>query len=251
MRGVLREAYMDGLEFLFRLGGIYGGMHRPFSRWATAAGQKRVLDLASGSGGPVATMLTNAQACGIAMPSIVLSDLYPDATAFQSLQEKFPDHVSYVSGKVDAASAPHDAPLLSMCSAFHHFPPAQAAQVLAHATGNFDGIFVMEVFERNWLTPFLSLPMLPFLMFAAFFARRFSWRKVLVTALFPIVPLMIVLDGTVSALRTYRPEELTAMLPMAARNNWRWETGTARYMGLLRAQYFCGCRIQTIQTEDA
>ena len=38
LKGILREAYMDGLSFLFGLCGIYQGMHRPFSRWASAAG---------------------------------------------------------------------------------------------------------------------------------------------------------------------------------------------------------------------
>lgn len=175
--GVWREAYLDGLRFLFNLGGVYRSMHIPFARWAAAAGHARVLDLASGNGGPTETMLANAQANGIVMPTIVLSDFYPDRETFERLKQAHSDQIDYIAEKVDAVSNPLHTELVSICSAFHHFPPDLARKLLANAGEGSDGIFIMEVFSRYLLTPFQSLMNLIPLMISCFSANRVSLRK--------------------------------------------------------------------------
>ena len=243
VRGSLREAYLDGLNFLFKAGRIYHSMHRPFRRWALAAGETRVLDLASGGGGPIETLLASARREHLTMPRVTLSDLYPDTEAFARVQQAHPGQVDFKPAPVDATGAVAlREPLVSICTGFHHFAPPQAGQVLANVVAHTNGFFIMEVLPRNLLTPFLSLPMLPVLMLAPIFSRRFSWKKFALTTLLPLVPCMIVFDGMVSALRVYRPEELLALLPEHARREWRWESGAVRYLGVMRAPYFFGVR---------
>ncbi|MCK6472489.1 MAG: hypothetical protein L6R28_12160 [Planctomycetes bacterium] len=257
-KGIWREAYLDGLNFSFRLYGVYRRMHEPFARWARMAlGSKathetaRVLDLGSGGAGPVETVLACARKSGTDLPRVTLSDLNPDLDAFQRAKAALPERLDFVPESLDAcdpeaaASAAPDARLRSVCSAFHHFDPDSARRLLAATTEQADGLFVMEPMGRSWLSPLYSLPNLLPLLLAPFFARRFSFKKVLIGTLLPLVPLMIVFDGVVSALRMYRPEEVLELLPESARRGWHWEFGEKPYMLLFRAPYLFGYRIKS------
>jgi hypothetical protein len=239
--GALREAFFDGLRFLFKSGGVYRRMHVPFSRWAAAAGHRRVLDMASGNGGPAETMLESARKDGVQMPVIVLSDLFPDTDAFERLKQARPEKVEWIEKPVDAVTAPA-ADLISICTAFHHFSPEAARQLLTNAVRNADGIFIMEVCPRTLLALLVPLLCLIPLMLSCFFAARPSVFKIALTAIVPLVPLMIICDGIVSALRAYRPDEILAMIPEPQRSTWHWEFGSQPYLGVLRAPYFFGHR---------
>lgn len=245
LAGTWREAYMDALGFLFRAGGIYRRMHGPFGRWARLAGGARVLDLASGGGGPIETLLRTARDARAAMPGITLSDLYPDLPSYRRLEAAFPGQVDYIAEPVDAVGpgvAGNGTRLNSICTGFHHFNPAQARRFLAGITERSDGLFVMEPNWRSWHS--LFLPILTFLplMLAPLFSRRFSCTKFLITMIVPVVPALIVFDGMASALRMYRPEEILAMVPEPARHAWHWEWGSHRCLVLFRATYLFGVR---------
>ena len=51
-KGTFREAYMDGINFLFKMGRIYHKMYIPFTRWSKND-NNHVLDLGSGGAGPI------------------------------------------------------------------------------------------------------------------------------------------------------------------------------------------------------
>lgn len=245
LRGVWRGAYLDGLNFLFKLGGIYARMHEVYGRWAREAGGDRVLELASGGAGPISTMLDAARRDGATMPAITLSDLHPDLDTFRRMAQEYPACVDYVSEPVDASAVPTAAsghPLRSMCTGFHHFSPTQARKMLAATVANADGLFLMEPMPCSWLALAMSLPNVPILMLAPFFAKRFSLWKCLISTLLPLVPLMIVWDGVVSALRIYRPEEILALVPESERSQWTWEWGEQRCLLVFKATYFFGYR---------
>ncbi len=244
LTGVWREAYLDGLDFVFRVFGVYGRMHEPFRAWAAAAGNDHVLDLGSGSGAPVQTMLANAAKEGRSLPRVSLSDLKPDIRSYAALKAAHPGRIDYVDGPCDAASAQfRGAGLVSICTAFHHFPPPLARKILANAAAHSDGLFIAEVMKRDWLSLIASIPCLLPLMLASFFSARPSFKKILITTVFPIIPLMIVFDGTVSALRGYRNEEILAMVPEAQRRGWHWTHGELRYLGFLSISYIHGHRV--------
>lgn len=252
LSGVWREAYLDGLNFLFRLGGIYHRMYRPFSRWARASGGSQVLDLASGGAGPIETLVSSAQEARASIPRITLSDLFPDLRSYRRLQEAFPETVDCIPVPVNALSPTSIGggfPLTSICTGFHHFKPDQAQQLLENIVNRSNGIFIMEPTERSWLSPLL--PVLTFipLMLAPFFSRRFSLKAFAISTLIPIVPLLVVFDGIVSALRMYRPEEILAMVPEPARSSWKWEWGKYRCLLVFRATYLFGARTQQVSSK--
>lgn len=243
LRGFWREAYLDGLGFLLRAGGVYSRMHEPFARWAAAAGGNSVLELGSGGALQTATLVAAAERHGVGLPRILLSDLHPDVAAFRRVKATHPGRVDYLDRPVDM-STPGKLParLLLVCGAFHHLSPDAARAALANAVRNADGIFIQEVFARHPLSVLLCVFNLLPLMLAPFFSGRLTPGKLLVSTLLPLVPLMIMFDGAMSVLRTYSGEEILAMIPPELRREWSWESGHCRYLGLLKAPFVFGYR---------
>ncbi len=245
MPRILREIFMDCLTFGYRVGGHYRNMHRPFSEWARLAGIERVLDLASGGGAPAQLMLQNAERDRLRMPELVLSDLFPNLDHYRALQQQFgADRVTYIEQPVSVFDlSGREVPACSMCSALHHFGPEQARRILREMTRNRDGFFVMDLLQRDWKHLSLVLVSGPwFFMLAPFFIRPFSWSRLLYCTLLPVVPLMIFFDGCVSVLRSYKPEEIRAMLPADVLETFEIVDGTQPYQGVLRAGFVYGYR---------
>ena len=102
-----------------------------------------------------------------------------------------------------------------MFTAFHHFAPEAAREVLRDAVSQGTPIAVFEATKRNaicvlftLLTPIITLLVMPRV-------RPFRWTNLLFTYLIPVVPLMVVWDGVVSCLRTYDVDELRALAQSA------------------------------------
>ena len=243
LRGIWREAYLDCLNLILRAGGVYRRVCGPLARWAQKAGHAQVLDLASGGGGSAATLMAEAGRTGARVPRLILSDLHPDIEAFDRLARSFPGKVTYIDRPVDASEpVGTGARLFSIFGALHHLPPAAVQKLLRKVSSCGDGIFVQEVFDRNWLGPLLCVFNLPLLMLAPFLSGRFSLRKLLLCTVLPLVPLMVIFDGVVSVLRSYTPAEITAMLPDEVRRDWHWESGRCRFLFFFGAPYMCGRR---------
>lgn len=247
MRGWLREAYLDGLNLTLRIAGQYAKMHRPFSAWASAAGSPPVLDLGSGGAGPIKTIVLAAQAENVALPLIVLSDLYPSSTHYENLARRLDGRVSHITEPVSATAVHRtEFRMRSLCSVFHHFPPAAAKQIVEDAARWSDGIFIMEPFERNVLHFVMTLLGGPFVyMLTPFLSPRFSLRKLLACLVLPIVPLMLFFDGCVSVLRVYTGKEIEEMFPPDVRQDFDFRSGRLTYMGLFQATFFCASRKKT------
>lgn len=201
-----------------------------------------MLDLGSGGGGPVVTMLRASLRDNTAMPRVILSDLHPSVPHYAGLQSEFgSDRLGYVEEPVSATSVQHrDIRLRSICSAFHHFTPGQAAELVADATAQADGLFIAEPLQRNLrhlLLVALSGP-LPY-MLAPFFADGWSWRKLLFCTILPVIPLLVMFDGCVSVLRTYSVDEVIALIPASKRNDFEIRHGVLPYMGIFGSLYVC------------
>jgi len=243
-RGILREAYLDCLNFVLSVGGQYASMHKPFGEWAAGDRNKAVLDLCSGGGGPICTIIDNAEQDGVELPTIILSDLFPDIAHFESLRIQCgSDVINFVSEPLSADNASSaEIRLRSICSAFHHFPPETAAAIIRDAARNGDGIFIMEPFQRSWrhlLMMFLmAVPATIAGMLSPFFSPRFRFGKMLVCTIVPLIPLALHFDGIVSVLRTYTASEIAAMFPDDERHNFVYVNGEHPYGLQCAATFF-------------
>lgn len=241
LTGWMREAYLDCLNLGLKSGGQFNQLHRVYADWAAGRPGEPVLDMGSGGAGPIATMVRRAKAEGAPLPMIILSDLHPSPKHYHELQAELgAEQIGYRAESVSAMDVGPAAPRLrSMCSTLHHFDPTQAAALIRDAVNHAEGLFIVEPLQRNlrhFLMVLLSGP-LPYLL-APFFARRWSWRKFIFTTIIPLAPLMVAFDGCVSVLRTYKPEELGAMIPAFVRHQFTIQTGFLPYMGMFAAYYW-------------
>lgn len=225
---VLRDHVTAYLQFLIDLATPYAAVV-PLLREALGhSGDKRVLDLASGAGGPWLQLRHQLARRGCPV-SVTLSDKYPNAVAATHLADSGQDGVRYFPEPIDAAHVPPELPgFRTIFSSFHHFPPAQARAVLQDAVEQNRGIAVFEALERSPLCLLLAC-LNGLLVFALTpFIRPFRWSRLLWTYLLPVIPFIVIVDGLASCLRAYTPAEMLELSRNMKGRNYRWQAGVAR-----------------------
>lgn len=178
-----------------------------------SAQTERVVDLCSGGGGPVLSVVKRLRWEGKQNARVILTDMYPNLGAFARAEEEMPGAVSSRTQPTDACGVPSDlAGVRTIFNALHHLPPEVARAVFADAVEKRDPILTFEVVERTLravlgvMTGFIStLALMPFVK-----PRRVS--NFVFTYLVPLVPLCIAWDGVASCLRSYSDDELEALL---------------------------------------
>lgn len=243
LKGPWREAYLDGLNTTFKMFKFHDGLTKPFSKWLMDSKSNQVLELCSGGGGPIDTLIKSSVQNSNGDLKIILSDLNPDLKAFEAIKNKYPNNIDYIKDSTDATNTKElNANLIFMCSSFHHFSPEMAKKILLNASKNSNGIFIKEILSRNFFNMISSVFNLFPLMLTPFFSGRFTLFKFLITTIVPIVPLMIIFDGIVSVFRTYTTEEIIAMMPEEMKKNWQWTSGSDKVCGLLQAPFIYGVK---------
>jgi hypothetical protein len=227
----LIRAYMqDHLTFMGNISGpAYQGFVEKLKEAMASLEQKDLLDLCSGSGGPVRTIqrLLREHGCEA---RVRLSDLYPNVEAYQQLEQETAGAVQGVPYSVDATSVPAELNGFRLiANGFHHFPPEAATRVLADAVAKQQGIAVVEMVNRSVLS-FLGIGVgLVLALVAAPFIKPFRLSRLFFTYLVPAVPLFLLWDGVVSCLRAYSPEELRALVARVGPAEYTWDISQIRF----------------------
>ncbi len=234
-----RDLVTDFLSFFFRVFKPYACVAPLLAEGLDHAATDRIVDLCSGAGAPVLSLLDGD---AVAPSSVTLTDLYPNVTAFRTAVASGGGVVACVETPVDAAHVPFDLEgFRTLFTAFHHFDPSQAGQVLADAQRKGEGIAVFEFTERNpwlWTIPVLLIPLM--VAICTPFIRPLSWRRLLWTYVVPVVPVVAMWDGLVSNLRTYSPVELRGIADTIQGSGYRWRAGRIPSIGLSRVTYLVG-----------
>jgi len=138
----MREAYLDCFTFVHRTYQPYYRLARTIAEWS--GDTNKILDLGSGGAEHVFALLQAYKKLGIAPPQFVLSDLYPNVDAYAKLQKKFGDNaVTYINYPVSALNIEGtDIRYWSIFTAFHHFAPADARQLLQQLFLKGDGVCI-------------------------------------------------------------------------------------------------------------
>lgn len=225
--GFLRDAVTDDLQILLGISKPYGDILPELSEGIERSGADGVLDLCSGAGGPWPWLAQALERSGLHI-CVGLSDKFPNAAARERVG-KGSAKLRYIEQPVDAARVPSElGGFRTLFTSFHHFPPAQAREILRDAALNGRGIGVFEVPGRRSLTLVLlplvlvgDILVVPFLRPRPF--ARMVWRW-----LIPIVPLVLLFDGIVSCLRAYSPGELRELTSGVAESGYRWKAGCVK-----------------------
>jgi hypothetical protein len=204
----------------------------PFpNRWANCLSELMsrdsttdIVDLGSGSGGPVGRVVKELAERGF-RASVTLTDLYPNASRVRvGLNEA--SSIRYWPEPVDATSVPATlSGIRTMFASFHHFRPDAARWILRDAFERRRAICIFEATSRTpaaiasaLLIPLLVLVLTPLV-------RPLSWVQILFTYLVPILPLLIFWDGLVSQLRTYSVPELEEFTRRLQSPAYHWKVG--------------------------
>ena len=216
-----RRYITEYLQFML-VHGPFDGLPALVSRVAEGA-EGSIVDLCSGSGGPWEMYLEEPldQFAGV---EVVLTDLRPNAEAFERIEQTTDGRASGYDRPVDATDVPAELEgPRTIINAFHHFRPETARSILADAVDRGEPIGVFEVMDRR-LSTILSTLLVPlFVVLMTPFARPFRIGRIFWTYLIPVMPLLIFWDGLVSALRTYSPAEMLEMVE--AFDDYDWEAG--------------------------
>jgi hypothetical protein len=228
---ILRRAVTDYLTTLIELGDPFAPLVPRLAKLCAQTGDDRVVDLCAGGGGPW-IKLQPAVSAALGRPlRVTLTDLYPNRAAFARVGATAPGAIAGEAEPVDARAVPARlGGLRTLFEGFHHLRPTDARAVLADAQRQRQPIVIVEGTRRS-LTALLGMLLVPLVVLLVTpRIRPWSWARLLLTYLVPIVPLVILWDGLVSCLRSYRLSELCA-LTAGLDDGYHWEVGEYRRHG--------------------
>src|SRR5215471_1433130 len=230
----LRDDVTDAVQFGFNLMRAYTPIAPLLQNVidSTANGtddRQSIVDMCSGGGGPwldLSRTLRGRNAGDSTGLQIWLTDKYPNLEAFQNISASSGNNISYYPKSVDAMNVPRALKgMRTMFTSFHHFSPEDARAILQNAVDAGESIGIFEITRRaptaigiifvGVLLLFLHTPRI----------RPFRWSRLLWTYLIPIIPLVLLFDGVVSCLRTYRAQELRQIVEKLGSCQYNWQIG--------------------------
>jgi len=125
----------------------------------------------------------------------------------------------------DVASGPRH--LRTMFNSFHHFPPERARAILADAVRKQCAIAVFEGINHRAFG-LAAMPLqLPAMLLLTPLVRPFRWSRLLLTYALPLIPLLVLFDGTVSMFRLYLEDELRELVAgVPGQETYTWDIGS-------------------------
>lgn len=224
----LRNDITDTLQCALNFSAAYASIAPLFQRALRSAGGQSVIDLCSGAGGPWLDLARRLRR-EISGFHVSLTDKFPNITAFEDAQGRPDVSIGFCKQSVDAREVPAElAGFRTMFSAFHHFAPAEARAIIRNTVDAKQGIGIFEITRRT--VPAIAAMILWSLspLFFTPFVRPFRWSRLLFTYIIPAIPFVLLFDGIVSCLRTYRPSELTKLIAELGATNYQWHAGEFR-----------------------
>ena len=245
----LRDGVTDALQFGFHILKAYapiapllqGLIDSTANR--TKASQS-IVDMCSGGGGPwldLSRKLHGRDTAGnSAALQVCLTDKYPNLEAFQTVSERSDHHITFYPEPVDAKEVPRTLKgLRTMFTSFHHFSPEDARAILQDAVDAGESVGIFELTRRSALTMGLMFGGVLLMFLHTPRIRPFRWSRLFWTYLIPIIPCVLIFDGVVSCLRTYKPKELREIVETLTSGPYKWEIGELK-TGRVPVTYLIG-----------
>ncbi len=224
----VRDGATDCLRLFAVVGRQFDGAVEPLAHALAATGDRYIVDLCAGSGGPWSG-LYHRFAAAARPPIVVLTDLFPNQAAMASAHTRSGGRIQFVPDPVDATAVPADLPgLRTLFTAFHHFDPENARAILQDAVDAGQGIAIFEQTQRSLFALIFMIVLAPLAWLGVPLIRPFSWSRLFWTYVIPAIPLVLLFDGIVSCLRTYSADELKAMVGSLDGAPYHWQIGRSR-----------------------
>lgn len=209
----LRDALTDVLRVSTTTMRIFDGAVPVLRDLLEGSGASRIVDLCSGGGGPLVSVLGTLERRHGLRPEVILTDKYPNHAAFERAEAERPGQVRGRRESTDATRLPAELDgVRTIFNALHHFPPKLARAIFADAVERRQPIVSFEVVERSPAAalivggvPAVAWGLTPFI-------RPWKLSRFAMTYALPLVPAVTMWDGFASCLRAYSPEELEELV---------------------------------------
>lgn len=229
----LRDDVTDAVQFGFNLMRAYTPiiplLQNLIDSTAHASNnQQSIVDMCSGGGGPWLDLSRKIRGRDVGCDGVQiwLTDKYPNLEAFQSISASSDHHITYYPESVDAMNVPRALKgMRTMFTSFHHFSPEDARAILQNAVDAGESIGIFEITRRAPSTIGVIFVGVLLLFLHTPRIRPFRWSRLVWTYLIPIIPLVLLFDGVVSCLRTYRPQELRHIIGRLTSCQYNWQIG--------------------------
>src|SRR5262245_12365633 len=103
---VVRDLATDYLSFIQAIFGLYRAVVPLVAEVLRKTGHRQIVDLCSGGGGPVLDIQRALAATGLDT-RIIVTDRFPNLSAFQRIRQASREQISFVSENVDARRVPN------------------------------------------------------------------------------------------------------------------------------------------------
>ena len=108
----------------------------------------------------------------------------------------------------------------------HHFKPNDAKQILQNAVDSESSIAIFEAQERSVASVFAMVFSPLTVLFTTPFIKPFKIGRIIFTYIIPLVPIFVMWDGVISALRTYSVKEMNQLVDsLNNKESFNWEIG--------------------------
>lgn len=207
----------DFLQFLSNKAKVYAPVVDEITNVMQQTGVNNIIDLGSGGGGGL-LWLSEALHKNNPKLKITLTDLFPNIQAFEYTKNKS-SIIEYETEPIDATNVPSNIQgLRTQFLSFHHFKPDQATKILQNAVDANQAIGIFEIQDRTFQSILVMLLSPISVLLTTPFIKPFDFKRLLLTYVIPVIPLVVLWDGIVSCLRTYSVQELK-MLVAKVKNN--------------------------------
>ncbi len=234
---VFRTGMTNLILVLHRMMGTSEVLARLISEIGNKVDFQQIVDLGSGSGGPMpdAIKLINEKNSENKL-KLLLSDLYPNPQLVERINSAENKDVSYHQTSLNATDL-KEVPngLKTMIASFHHMSPASARQILKSASDNKQPLLIYEITQNNipfiaWLLllPISLLILIVMSLIMTPFSKNLTVAQLIFTYLIPIIPLAYAWDGQASLMRTYTFEDIKELLSDIKTSNYTWEIEDAK-----------------------
>jgi len=242
----IRESMTDYLRYLITKVDFYRPIVPLIIEGMNKSNANQVIDLCSGGGGAIEQIQNELKQLSDAEISIILTDKYPNISAYEFLSAKTGGAISFVDTSVDAADVPLTLKgFRTIFSGFHHFDKSIAKAVLKNAVDAKSGIGIFDGGNKNILAILFILIVHPlaFFFFTPFF-KPFRFSRIFFTYLIPIIPFCTVWDGVVSIIRLYKPDELLHIAREVEPDTYKWRSGKMKSKFGLNVTFLIGYPIK-------
>jgi hypothetical protein len=221
----IRNYMTDFLQFISNRFDIYRAVMPLLDQALKQSGGQKIIDMASGGGGGFLKLAGHLHKTNPEL-EIVLTDYYPNIAALRRTAALSPVF-SFEAQSVNAMNVPADLKgLRTQFMSLHHFREEDAVKIIQNAVDSGNPIALLEAQERN-LKTLISMLLSPVsVLVTTPFIRPFSLGRIVFTYLIPLVPLFILWDGVVSALRTYSVKEMHELVSrVQGHETYEWKIG--------------------------